>query len=217
MPSGLHHPVGGINGSLFSGLWSPYDCHKPLPPKCGDRSYEVVGSPFDLYFIHRIDLAVLLLLSAPGSIARLDAQTLRSYRAAVHIHSTFSTGSHSIAELTQMAEQDGLDILVVTDHARISMAWRMSPYRNLLRVQFDQRSVFQVGVERYLSAISAANRAHPRVLILPGIEATANHYFTGCCGRTSPRCNRAGCMSSGDFRSIGYGWTSSITLREIGI
>ena len=103
-----------------------------------------------------------------------------------------------------MTEQDGLDILVVTDHARISMAWRMSPYWNLLRVEFDQRSVFQVDVERYRSAISAANRAHPRVLIIPGIEATANHYFTGCCGRTSPRCNRAGCMSSGDFRSIGY-------------
>ena len=141
MPSGLHHPVGGINGSLFGGLWSPYDCHKPLPLKCGASVLRSCRSALRSVFRPSIDLVVLLLLSAPGSIARLDAQTLRSYRAAVHIHSTFSTGSHSIAELTLIAEQDGLDSLVVTDHARISMAWRMSPYRNLLRVQFDQRSV----------------------------------------------------------------------------
>ena len=78
-----------------------------------------------------------------------------------------------------MAEEDGLDVLVLTDHARLSMSWGVYPVQNVLRVQQEERSVFRAGVDRYLEAISKANRAHPKVLILPGIEAAAHYHFTG--------------------------------------
>jgi hypothetical protein len=78
-----------------------------------------------------------------------------------------------------MAEEAGLDILVLTDHARISMAWGMWPLENLLRVQEDRPSVFLLGVRKYLTAVAEANRNHPKVLLIPGVEATAHYHFSG--------------------------------------
>lgn len=125
-------------------------------------------------------LVLLFLFFVAIFIPQVDAQALRPYKAAVHVHSNFSSGAHSIRELAQIAERNGLDILILTDHAQTSMDWGIEPYQNLLRFPLDEgRSVFKLGIKRYLSAIASGNRAHPRVLIIPGIEASANYYFTG--------------------------------------
>ena len=95
------------------------------------------------------------------------------------MHSNFSSGEFSVDELAKMAEEDGLSILVLTDHARLSMTWGVYPIQNVLRVQQERRSVFQAGVGRYLAAVAEANRAHPKVLIIPGVEAAAHYHFSG--------------------------------------
>jgi hypothetical protein len=110
---------------------------------------------------------------------RVGAQDLQPYRAAVHVHSTFSTGKLTVDELAKKAKENGLDILILTDHARISMAWGLWPLANLLRVQEDRPSVFQIGPRKYLAAVAKANRTHPKVLLIPGLEVTAHYHFSG--------------------------------------
>ncbi|MFQ5691913.1 MAG: PHP domain-containing protein [Nitrospinota bacterium] len=97
----------------------------------------------------------------------------------MHVHSTFSTGAMSIDALAGLAEEDGLDVLIMTDHARVSLAWGLAPLRNLLRVQIERPSVFQSGVRKYFDAIAEANRKRPEVLLLPGMEVTAHYHFSG--------------------------------------
>ncbi|MFQ5915168.1 MAG: hypothetical protein ACE5JS_18515 [Nitrospinota bacterium] len=81
--------------------------------------------------------------------------------------------------LAKMAEEDGLDILVATDYARLSWAWGFRPLQNVLRVQFERRSVFQSGVGRYLAAVADVDRRHPNLLVIPGIEVAAHYHFSG--------------------------------------
>lgn len=107
------------------------------------------------------------------------AQTLRPYRAAIHVHSTFSSGDLSVEELAKRAEEEGLDILVLTDQALASLAWGVYPLRNLLRVQAEGRSVFRLGAREYLAAAAEASRRHPNLLLVPGIEAAAHYHFSG--------------------------------------
>ena len=123
--------------------------------------------------------AAVLVVAGIGLSGRAAAQAPRPYRAAVHVHSNFSSGEFSVNKLAKMAEEDGLSILVLTDHARLSMTWGVYPIQNVLRVRQERRSVFQAGVGRYLAAVAEANRAHPKVLIIPGIEAAAHYHFSG--------------------------------------
>ena len=70
-------------------------------------------------------------------------------RADTHVHTTFSDGSSSVEELVTKAEQNGLDVIAITDHLD----------RNL-----------KGATPEYFAAIDNARKAHPRIVVLAGAE-----------------------------------------------
>lgn len=88
----------------------------------------------------------------------------------MHVHSTFSSGRHSMDELVSMAEDKGLEVLILTDHDLVVMEYGIFPFRNLIKKREERPSVLKAGPQNYLAAIERLNRQQPSVLIIPGIQ-----------------------------------------------
>ncbi len=137
-----------------------------------------LGTKGKLTFLFAVFCAVALwAASASGGDASPD--TRQPLTAAVHVHSTVSTGTLSVEQLAEMAEQRGLDAIILSDNFVLRYEYGLFPFRQALRRVVSLPSVVEYGVERYLAEIAEAQRRHPRVLLLPGFEVTPHYYWTG--------------------------------------
>src|SRR5205807_6724586 len=93
------------------------------------------------------------------------AEGLERLPAVLHLHSDLSTGDFSLEQLTAMAEKEGIGALLLTDNYLLRVEYGLPPFRALTRAVRDERSVLDLGIDRYLARVSEANLANPRVLI----------------------------------------------------
>lgn len=73
----------------------------------------------------------------------------RWLKADTHVHTRYSDGAHSVAEVVDKAAEFGCDVVAITDHS-------------------DHET--QSASPEYLSDIRAARRSHPEMVILAGLE-----------------------------------------------
>jgi hypothetical protein len=99
--------------------------------------------------------------------------------AAVHVHSTASTGSLSLDALAERAERLGLDVVILTDNFALEYEYGLSPVDGVLKRTVGLPSVLRYGLARYLNEIAAVQARHPRVLLIPGVEVAPHYYWTG--------------------------------------
>jgi len=105
---------------------------------------------------------------------------LRPYRAALHVHTTFSTGELTHEEVVSKAKAAGIEIVAFTDHELIRMAWGPPPFRNLFSYGMDYRpSVLAIGVDTYFNTIEKLQRENPTMILIPGIETAPFYYVSG--------------------------------------
>jgi hypothetical protein len=105
--------------------------------------------------------------------------TRRPLLAAFHVHSTASTGSLSLDQLAEQAEELGLDAVILSDNFVLRLEYGLPPLRRVFRKTVSLPSVLDYGVERYLADIAAVQARHPGVLLIPGVEVMPHYYWTG--------------------------------------
>lgn len=98
---------------------------------------------------------------------------------AIHVHSTFSSGSLTIEQLAELAQARRLDVLILTDSVLVSAAYGLWPFRNLLKRTVSRNSILRGGAATYLAEIERVGRAHPSVLVIPGAEVAPFYYWEG--------------------------------------
>jgi hypothetical protein len=117
---------------------------------------------------------------APGSSEGAAQENLKPFRGVIHVHSNFSTGELSPAEIVANAKSAGIKIVVFTDHELVRGGWGLPPFRNLISYSKDLKpSVFQIGVDKYFNTIEALQRKYPDMVLIPAIETAPFHYVTG--------------------------------------
>ena len=149
-------------------------------------------------------------LCLPGSVVRAQASDDRQQLlATVHVHSTASTGELTIDALAERAEQLGLDVLILTDNFSLRYEYGLWPLTGLLKRQVRFPSVLEYGIDRYVDEIAAAQRRHPNLIILPGVEVAPHYYWSGSLiGRTLTMHNAQrnllvlGLTKAVDYRSL---------------
>lgn len=111
--------------------------------------------------------------------ASSKAEELIQVPGVIHVHSSFSSGSHTLKELTDMAQEKGLEVLIPTDHDLVAMEYGIWPLRNILKKRVEMKSVLQTGPQTYLEEIERINKDQSRVLVLPAVQSSPFYYWTG--------------------------------------
>ena len=124
-------------------------------------------------------LGVLVLILSSIFYQNAACATYLQIPGVVHIHTTFSSGAHDMAEIVEMAKEVGVEALVFTDHDRVVMEYGVFPLRKIVRKRVEHPSVLQRGVENYLGAIEDLNRAQDDVVAIPGVQSSPFYYWTG--------------------------------------
>lgn len=160
-------------------------------------------------------------LMADGLVAR------EPLLVAVHVHSVASTGAMSVEALAQRAEQLGLDALVLTENFSLRYEYGVPPLRQLFRVSLSYPSLLEYGLERYLREMAEVQARHPKLILVPGIEAAPYAYWTGSLlsgnltlhdtqknilvfGLTTPAQHRT-LPAHGNVASYRHGWQSLLS------
>jgi hypothetical protein len=111
--------------------------------------------------------------------AAMPEQGPMSLRAAIHVHSTMSTGMLNLESLARRAEQQQLDVLILSENFTLRYDYGFHPLEGFLKYQVTFPSVMEYGVQRFLDEIQAVQRRHPNLIIIPGVEVAPHYYWTG--------------------------------------
>ena len=123
--------------------------------------------------------AVLCALAGVAISIAGTADALERLPSVLHLHSDLSTGDFALEQLTAMAEKQGIGALLLTENYLLRVEYGLPPFRALTRGFRDERSVLDLGIDRYLERVAQARAANPRVLIVPGVEVLPHYYWTG--------------------------------------
>ncbi len=121
---------------------------------------------------------VCVALTTPA-FADVDTAPRLSLRAAIHVHSTASTGMLSLEALAQRAEEQGLDALILSENFTLRYDYGLRPLEGLLKHTVAFPSVMEYGIERFLNEVHAVQQRHPNLIIVPGVEVAPHYYWTG--------------------------------------
>lgn len=127
-----------------------------------------------------------LLFAAALSLAQASAESVAapttgqySLRSAIHVHSTVSTGSFSLESLARRAEEQQLDVLILSENFTLRYDYGLPPFEGFLKYQVTFPSVMEYGVQRFLDEVQAVRSRHPNLIIIPGVEVAPHYYWTG--------------------------------------
>ena len=120
----------------------------------------------------------LVLALALGLAAAAPAGALERVRGVVHVHSNASTGDLSLEALVRLAEEQGVDALLLAENYRLRVSYGLPPFRALTRIDRRERAIGD-DAERYLARVAEVRRRLPRVLLVPGVEVMPHYYWTG--------------------------------------
>jgi hypothetical protein len=112
-----------------------------------------------------------------GAIVAGPAEALERLPSVLHLHSDLSTGDFSLEQLTAMAEKQGIGALLLTENYLLRVEHGLPPFRALTRTVRDERSVLDLGINRYLARASQGRAANPRVTIVPGVVFDGSPTF----------------------------------------
>ncbi len=117
--------------------------------------------------------------TSPALAVPESKDSLTPLVAAVHVHSTASTGSLSLDALAERAERLGLDAVILTDNFALEYEYGLAPLDGVLKRTVGFPSVLRYGFARYVNEIAAAQARHPGVLLIPGVEVAPYYYWSG--------------------------------------
>jgi hypothetical protein len=120
-------------------------------------------------------VGVLLAVVVMASSA--SAGAFERVPAVFHVHSDLTTGVYPLAELARMAEQQGIQALLLAENYLLRVEYGLPPFRALTRVAVEERGVLDYGLDRYLARVAEVQREHPRVMLIPGVEVVPHYYW----------------------------------------
>ncbi len=109
-------------------------------------------------YLHHWILLVIIFISLVGCNSEQEAEFVRKVewmgnghwlKADLHVHTSFSDGKHSVAEVVEKAANFGVDVIAITDHSDSNL---------------------KTATKEYFEAINDARNKYPDMVILAGVE-----------------------------------------------
>jgi len=131
------------------------------------------------YFNKILMTSLFLVLFLATFFTHATAATYLHIPGISDVHSNFSRGRHDINQLAKMAQERGIEILIMTDHDVVAMTYGLPPFRHLFRYKKERDSVLRHGAESYFNNVEDIDKRYPEVLVIPGIKSAPFYYWTG--------------------------------------
>lgn len=127
---------------------------------------------------HYGPIAALLALAVGLGMARpAGAESLRTV---LHLHSRNSHGGiEGLDAIAARAEERGIDALIPTDTLIARWDYGLPLLGRAGALGLSRPDVLSLGAERYLSEIRRLRLRHPRLLVIPGVEAAPYYRWEG--------------------------------------
>lgn len=129
-----------------------------------------------------VTTVLVCLVMIIGAPANLRAEMARDYVplvAALHVHSTASTGTLSLDALATRAEQLGIDALLLTDNLSLRYEYGLYPLQSYIKISTSFHSLVDYGLNRYFNDVAEAQARHPHVILIPGLEVAPYYFWSG--------------------------------------
>ncbi|MEW6026814.1 MAG: hypothetical protein AB1599_05945 [Planctomycetota bacterium] len=105
--------------------------------------------------------------------------TFHHVAGSIHLQTPVSGGKRNFTDYINLARQNDIGILVVTDHDTQKYQYGLWPLRGLISKTVDEPSVFRYGVENYFKLIQQANSSANDIILIDGVESTPFYYWSG--------------------------------------
>lgn len=125
-------------------------------------------------------LVALLMASASGAVAGGPApgRDFLPLRAALHVHTTYSTGKESMRQVVERARERALDVVVFADDDLLRVEYGLPPLRRLLRVTREHPSLFSADrLQEYLDEIRRLDEEFPDLILIDGVESAPYYHW----------------------------------------
>ncbi|HEY7678765.1 MAG TPA: hypothetical protein VIG69_16955 [Candidatus Methylomirabilis sp.] len=99
--------------------------------------------------------------------------------AAVHVHTTFSTGTEDLDAVVRRARAAGLRALLFTENYDLRFEYGFRPLDGIIRWRERFPSLAPGGLPAYLEAVRRGRERHPDMILIPGLEVIPFYYWTG--------------------------------------
>lgn len=97
----------------------------------------------------------------------------------IHVHSDVSSGRYSFPELVDVARDQGVSAIFLTDNHWLGFQYGLPGLEQITWVSKKLPSVLSHGPARFLKEVRAANSEQDDVLLIPGIEVIPRYYWSG--------------------------------------
>jgi len=97
----------------------------------------------------------------------------------IHLHTPVSGGHRTLDDYLNLARQNGIGIITITDHDTLAYSYSIHPLRWLINKTAEDESALRFGMSRYLELIRKRCESNPDVLIIDGVESAPFYYWTG--------------------------------------
>ncbi len=94
----------------------------------------------------------------------------------LHIHSEFSGSRYTIDDIYNLAKDNKIDSVILTDHFMQKVEYGFWPFRSIVKKMQKCPSVMD-NLEKYLTTIRNINNLQKEVIIIPSLEVTPHYYW----------------------------------------
>src|SRR3989339_906785 len=129
--------------------------------------------------------------SEPPAISAPD-NPFHHIAGSIHLQTPVSGGKRTFNDYLQLARQNEIGILIVTDHDTQKSQYGLWPLRGLIKKTVDESSVFKYGLENYFKLIQQANSLAKDIIIIDGVESMPFYYWSGSYFRNTLALNDRG-------------------------
>jgi len=118
--------------------------------------------------------------AGPGQPASgQQGRELRQLTAAVHVHTEASTGAYSLSTLSNVARNEGIDVVVLSENLQLDFRYGPWPLRYFYELHRTLPSLGQHGIGNFLAELEEVQSDQALPLLLPGVEVMPHYYWTG--------------------------------------
>ena len=100
-------------------------------------------------------------------------------QAAIQITSGISDGRYTISDIVDIAKNNGIDVIVITDRTLMKWQYGLWPLRGIVKKTVENNSILKHGAKKYLKEIEDVQRVNPDVVVIAGTKCSPFYYWEG--------------------------------------